>query len=109
MAGRGGRLVALRRAAELVCTWRRRPVSGSTTPRIPTAGKLQLPGVGDMDGDDLVAQRQAAHRGCPVGGVEEVGHHHDLTAPALSPLEAGQGRGQVGRRGSALAAVRGMS
>ena len=96
VAGRGGLLVAPTQGGR-VGLYVETPAGFGVDDAEDSDGRqAQLPGIGHMGGDHLVAQPRRRMEVCPVGRVEEVGDDHDLTAPVLSPFEAGQSGGQVG-------------
>jgi hypothetical protein len=69
----------------------------------PDVGQLGLPRVGDLDGDDVVAAREAAQRCCPRrccsllgAGGQEVRHHHPQPGAAPFPVQPVDPGCQVG-------------
>ena len=93
-----------RRAEELVWTWSRWPVSGSMTPRIPTAGSSNSRGSVTWTATTWWRSARRATEFRQSDGVEEVGHHHDLASLMLGAVQAVRGRQPDRRRGRALGA-----
>ena len=59
-------------------------------------GQGQLPGVDDLDGEDLVARGQAPQRTLPAPRGQEVRHHdHEAAAALPRPSQGVDGGGQV--------------
>src|SRR4051794_1268185 len=60
--------------------------------------KGELARIGDVRGDDTVAQGKPAQAGEPVGAVEKVGRDDDLSAMVLGAVCPAERGGEVGRR-----------